>query len=41
MVISSLEVTAGDFTDNGDGTVTDNITGLMWQQEDDFVNFVI
>ena len=20
------------FTDNGDGTVTDNVTGLMWQQ---------
>ena len=26
---------AGDFTDNGNGTVTDNNTGLMWQQEDD------
>jgi hypothetical protein len=23
------------FTDNGDGTVTDNKTGLMWQKEDD------
>jgi len=23
-----------DFTDNGDGTVTDNATGLMWQQAD-------
>ena len=23
------------FTDNGDGTVTDNATGLMWQQQDD------
>jgi len=23
------------YTDNGDGTVTDNNTGLMWQQEDD------
>jgi hypothetical protein len=23
------------FTDNGDGTVTDDNTGLMWQQEDD------
>ena len=23
------------FVDNGDGTVTDNATGLMWQQEDD------
>lgn len=24
-----------DFVDNGDGTVTDKATGLMWQQEDD------
>ncbi|MFC1888962.1 DUF1566 domain-containing protein [Thermodesulfobacteriota bacterium] len=24
-----------NFTDNGDGTVTDITTGLMWQQEDD------
>ena len=24
---------AGRFTDNGDGTVTDNCTGLMWQKE--------
>ena len=23
------------FTDNADGTVSDNVTGLMWQQEDD------
>ena len=23
----------GRFVDNGDGTVTDNCTGLMWQQE--------
>lgn len=23
------------FMDNGDGTITDNATGLMWQQEDD------
>ncbi len=23
-----------DFTDNGDGTITDNVTGLMWEQED-------
>lgn len=22
------------FTDNGNGTITDNITGLMWQQQD-------
>lgn len=25
----------GDFQDNGDGTVTDNVTSLMWQREDD------
>ena len=25
---------AGDFTDNGNGTVTDNVTGLIWKQED-------
>ncbi|GAB6042186.1 Lcl C-terminal domain-containing protein [Endothiovibrio diazotrophicus] len=24
------------YTDNGDGTVTDNVTGLMWQQDPDF-----
>jgi hypothetical protein len=23
------------FTDNNDGTITDNVTGLMWQKEDD------
>lgn len=23
---------AGDFTDHGDSTVTDNVTGLMWQR---------
>ena len=23
------------YRDNGNGTVTDNVTGLMWQQEDD------
>ncbi len=25
-----------DYTDNGDGTVTDNVTGLMWQKSPDF-----
>jgi len=34
---SQVDVTAGapnleSYTDNGDGTVTDNVTGLMWQQ---------
>ena len=28
------DTTANRFTDNGDGTVTDNTTGLMWQQID-------
>ena len=31
------ESTEQAFTDHGDGTVTDNVTGLMWQQEDDDV----
>jgi Protein of unknown function (DUF1566). len=39
IVVLSLEVKAGDFTDNGNGTVTDNITGLVWQQEDDSVEY--
>ena len=26
---------AGNFTDNQNGTVTDNVTGLVWQQQDD------
>jgi hypothetical protein len=34
---SQVDVTAGapnleSYTDNGDGTVTDNVTGLIWQQ---------
>jgi hypothetical protein len=29
------QATVHSFTVNGDGTVTDNVTGLMWQQEDD------
>ena len=28
----SIYAMAGNFTDNGDGTVTDSNTGLMWQQ---------
>jgi hypothetical protein len=27
-----------NFTDNGDGTVTDNVTGLIWQQQEDNPN---
>ncbi len=29
------DVNPMSYTDNGDGTVTDNNTGLMWQQQDD------
>jgi len=32
VLFSGVDVIAGDFTDNGDGTVTDGNTGLMWQQ---------
>jgi len=32
LLFSGAAVLAGDFTDNGDGTVTDGNTGLMWQQ---------
>ena len=32
MLFSGVDVIAGDFTDNGDGTVSDGSTGLMWQQ---------
>src|SRR3989338_5085700 len=31
------QTTTKSFTDNGNGTVTDNDTGLMWQKEDDGV----
>ncbi len=29
---SPPDVAPSDYTDNGDGTVTDNVTGLLWQQ---------
>ena len=32
---SDYLINAPSYTDNGDGTVTDNSTDLMWQQEDD------
>jgi hypothetical protein len=32
---SDYSINPASYTDNGDGTVTDNVTGLMWQQEDD------
>jgi len=35
MVRGNQSYGINDFTDNGDGTITDNATGLMWQQADD------
>lgn len=35
---SDGDVQAGStlsYTDNGDGTITDNVTGLMWEKKDD------
>ncbi|MBT4129748.1 MAG: DUF1566 domain-containing protein [Candidatus Marinimicrobia bacterium] len=32
---ASIDGHQPDYTDNGDGTVTDNVTGLMWQQSTD------
>lgn len=32
---SDYTINPPSYTDNGDGTVTDNVTGLIWQQEDD------
>ena len=34
MLVSSGLVMAAGFTDNGDTTVSDLLTGLIWQQED-------
>jgi len=34
---AQYEVNKPDCKDNGDGTVTDQITGLMWQKTPDFV----
>ncbi|MCP4155699.1 MAG: DUF1566 domain-containing protein [bacterium] len=32
---SQITINSSSYTDNGDGTVTDNITGLMWQKSPD------
>jgi len=32
---SDYTINPPSYTDNGDGTVTDNVTSLIWQQEDD------
>lgn len=31
---SDYEINAPFYVDNGDGTVTDTVTGLMWQKQD-------
>ncbi len=35
MVRDNADYGINNFVDNGDGTITDNATGLMWQQADD------
>jgi len=35
MVRNNTDYGINSFVDNGDGTITDNATGLMWQQADD------
>lgn len=35
MVRENISYGINNYTDNGDGTITDNATGLMWQQADD------
>ena|SRR3989338_8021819 len=37
LLSANQDAIAGSFTDNGNGTVTDSNTGLMWQKEDDDV----
>ena len=38
MVRGNPDYGQNDFTGNGDGTITDNATGLMWQQADDGIS---
>jgi hypothetical protein len=35
IMLLAVGAQAGNFTDNGNGTVTDGTTGIMWQKEDD------
>jgi len=35
IVFYNADASGGSLTDNGDGTVTDKDTGLIWQKEDD------
>lgn len=37
LFFNSIVVIAGSFIDNGNGTITDNNTNLIWQKEDDSV----
>ncbi|MCJ7662621.1 MAG: DUF1566 domain-containing protein [Desulfobacterales bacterium] len=37
LMLLAVGVQAGNFTDNGNGTITDGANGLMWQKEDDNV----
>lgn len=36
-IATATAFAGGSYVDNGDGTVTDESTGLMWQQADDGV----
>jgi len=35
LMLASFAYSEGDFTDNGDGSVTDGLSGFVWQQSDD------
>ncbi len=35
LIIFTTFTAAGSFTDSGNGTVTDSVTNLMWQKQDD------
>jgi len=37
---SDYEINLPSYTDNGSGTITDNVTGLIWQKEDDDITRV-
>lgn len=37
LCVRGQQLAFGDFTDNGNDTLTDNTTGLVWQQDDDNV----
>lgn len=34
-IVGAQRGVAREFTDNGDGTITDNVTGLMWEKKSD------